>query len=158
MSAQAISRLVTGSYSNTSVTNDKLTLNAVKETTIENGAVSFDKLSYTGRRFDAHTGQVITSNISLGSGDLNSILLVDSTTSRTITLPSTASGVLVGDWVRVCSVSGSASTNNIIIDPGAGSSINNNTNGDRLRLDIDNSTVTLVYAGSNNWEIVERVF
>ena len=156
MSAQPIFRLKTGSYENVSVTNEKLALNSVDSNNINNGAVSFDKLATSGRRYDA---VVITSNTTLGSGDLNSVFLVNvAGGSRTITLPSTASGVSVGDWVQISNVLGDASTNNIIIDPGAGSSINNNTLGDRLRINVANSSATLVYSGSNNWQIVEKVF
>lgn len=156
MSAQPIFRLKTGSYENVSVTNEKLALNSVESNNINTGAVSFDKLATSGRRYDA---VVVTANTTLGSGDLNSVFLVNvAGGSRTITLPSTASGVSVGDWVQVCNVLGDASTNNIIIDPGAGSSINNNTLGDRLRINVANSSATLVYSGSNNWQIVEKVF
>lgn len=156
MSAQPIFRLKTSSYGDVSVTNEKLALGSVESDNINTGAISFDKLATSGRRYDA---VVITSNTTLGSGDLNSVFLVNvAGGSRTITLPSTASGVTVGDWVQISNVLGDASTNNIIIDPGAGSSINNNTLGDRLRINVANSSATLVYSGSNNWQIVEKVF
>lgn len=158
MSAQSVAQLKTSAYSDTSVTNAKLGLNAVQANNLQDGSVSFTKLATSGRRYDVHTSQVITANVTLGAGDLNAVLLVDCAASRVIDLPSTASGIVVGDWIKICSVSGSTSTNNIIINPGAGSSINANPAGDRLRMDIDDSAVTLVYAGSNNWELIEKVF
>lgn len=160
MSSQPIFRLVTASYAGTSVTNPKLGLNSVNTDNIDGAAVTFDKLSTSGRRYDVHTAAVITaSSTTLGSGDLNSVLLVSvAGGSRTITLPSTSTGVVVGDWVKICSVSGTTSTNNIIIDPGSGSSIDGKPLGDRLRIDINDAAVVLVYSGSNNWEIIEKVF
>jgi len=159
MSTQPIFQFVTDSYKAASVSASKLATNAAEEDKIATSAVSFAKLATSARRFKVQGNAVVNQNVSLGSGDLNTVVLIDcSAAARTVTLPSTATDVFVGDWVKVVNAVGQASVNNIIIDPGAGASIANRTVTDKLRMDIDDSTVTLVYAGGNNWEIVERVF
>lgn len=159
MSTQPIFQFVTDSYKSASVSASKLATSAAEEDKIAASAVSFSKLATSARRFKVQGSAVLNANVSLGSGDLNTVVLIDcAAASRTVTLPSTATGVTIGDWVRIVNAVGQASVNNIIIDPGAGASIANKTNADRLRIDVDDATVTLVYAGGNNWEIVERVF
>jgi hypothetical protein len=159
MSTQPIFQFVTDSYKAASVSASKLATNAAEEDKIASSAVSFAKLATSARRFKVQGSAVLNTNVSLGSGDLNTVVLIDCTAaSRTVTLPSTATGVSVGDWVKVVNAVGQASVNNIIIDPGSGASIANRTAADRLRIDVDDSSVTLIYAGGNNWELSERIF
>lgn len=87
----------------------------------------------------------VSSNISL-SKNIN--YFVNTSASRTLTLPASPA---VGDEIHIFDQTGSASTNNIVVN-----SNGNKINGvvDNLEIDVANAAVVLIYTGSSyGWRV-----
>ena len=115
----------------------------------------------TGRqRFNVYDNTVITTNITLTTLNMNSVVLVNTSDTRTITLP-LGSSIQIGDWVRIVDVGssesnvGNAYKKNIIITPNLLDRIQGGTAGDTLIMDVDSQALTLMWCGSTyDWRIV----
>lgn len=115
----------------------------------------------TGRqRFNVYNNTVITTNITLAVSDMNSVVLVNTSDTRTVTLP-LGSSIQIGDWVRIVDVGssesniGNAYRKNIIITPNILDRIQGGTAGDTLIMDVDSQALTLMWCGSTyDWRIV----
>jgi hypothetical protein len=115
----------------------------------------------TGRqRFNVYNNTVITTNIALAVSDMNSVVLVNTSDTRTVTLP-LGSSIQIGDWVRIVDVGssesniGNAYKKNIIITPNAQDRIQGGTTGDTLIMDVDSQALTVMWCGSTyDWRIV----
>jgi hypothetical protein len=115
----------------------------------------------TGRqRFTVYNNTVITTNITLTTLNMNSVVLVNTSDTRTITLP-LGSSIQIGDWVRIVDVGssesnvGNAYKKNIIITPNLLDRIQGGTAGDTLIMDVDSQALTLMWCGSTyDWRIV----
>jgi len=115
----------------------------------------------TGRpRFSVYNDTIITSvSVTLTSSDMNKVLLLNTSTTRFIYLPS-GSSVQLGDWIRIVDVgtetsSGNAFKNNIVIYPNSGDRIQGGPINDILIMDVDSQAITLMWCGStHDWRIV----
>jgi hypothetical protein len=108
-----------------------------------------------------YSGNVITaSTTTLTSADVNKIILVNTSSVRTINLPA-GSGISAGSIVKIVDVgnsatsSGNASSFNINIVPNASDQINGAFAGASFSIDINGGYVELIWAGSTyDWRIV----
>ena len=115
----------------------------------------------TGRpRFNVYNDTVITTNVVLTSSDMNRVLLLNTSSTRTVTLPA-GSTVILGDWIRIIDVgssesnSGNAFKNNITITPNAADRIQGGAAGDTFIIDVDSQAITLMWCGStHDWRLV----
>lgn len=115
----------------------------------------------TGRtRFSVYNDTVISTNVTLTASDMNKVLLLNTSSARTVVLP-IGSSVQLGDWIRIVDVgsnelnSGNAFKNNITIDPNDADRIQGGVVGDTLIMDVDAQAITLMWCGStHDWRIV----
>ena len=112
------------------------------------GTVDFSGATVTGLpapEFVQMTTVSVSSNITLES---NKRYFVDTAAARTLTLPASPAN---GDDVQVFDVTGSAATNNIVLDS---NSLKINGTVQNLEIDIDYDIVSLVYTGSTyGWAV-----
>jgi hypothetical protein len=113
------------------------------------GTVDFSGATVTGLpapEFVQMTTVSVSSNITLES---NKRYFVDTAAARTLTLPANPAN---GDDVQVFDVTGSAATNNIVVDS---NSLKINGTVQNLEIDIDYDIVSLVYTGSTyGWVVI----
>jgi hypothetical protein len=115
----------------------------------------------TGRtRFSVYNDTVISTNVTLTASDMNKVLLLNTSSTRTVVLP-IGSSVQLGDWIRIvdlgtgASNTGNAYKNNITIDPNNADKIQGGSNGDTFIMDVDGQAITLMWCGSTyDWRIV----
>jgi hypothetical protein len=110
-------------------------------------------------RFSVYNNTVISTNVTLTASDMNRVLLLDTSSARTVVLP-IGSSLQLGDWIRIVDVgsensSGNAFKNNITIDPNNADKIQAGFTGDTLIMDVDSQAITLMWCGSTyDWRIV----
>lgn len=120
----------------------------------------------TGRqRFSVYNDAVITTDITLTSANINSVLLVNTSDIRTIILP-IGSSIQIGDWIRIVDVgtgasnlfpgsTGNAYKKNITVTPNSADRIQAGSPGESLAIDVDSQALTLMWCGSTyDWRIV----
>jgi hypothetical protein len=115
----------------------------------------------TGRpRFSVYNDTIISTNVTLTASDMNKVLLLNTSSARTVVLP-IGSSVQLGDWIRIVDMGsgetsiGNAFKNNITIDPNNADRIQGGTAGDTLIMDVDSQALTLMWCGSTyDWRIV----
>ena len=115
----------------------------------------------TGRtRFSVYNDTVISTDVTLTASDMNKVLLLNTSNTRTITLP-TGSTVQLGDWIRIVDLGegesniGNAYKNNITITPNVADRIQGGSVGDTFIMDVDGQAITLMWCGSTyDWRIV----
>jgi len=115
----------------------------------------------TGRtRFSVYNDTVMSTDVTLTASDMNKVLLLNTSSARTVVLP-IGSSVQLGDWIRIVDVgssesnSGNAFKNNITIDPNSADRIQGGSVGDTLIMDVDAQAITLMWCGSaHDWRIV----
>lgn len=115
----------------------------------------------TGRqRFTVYNDTVISANVTLTASDMNKVLLVDTSTERTVVLP-IGTSIQLGDWIRIVDMGtgetnvGNAFKKNIIVDPNDADRIQGGAAGDTLIMDVDGQAITLMWCGSTyDWRIV----
>ena len=90
----------------------------------------------TGRtRFSVYNDTVMSTNVTLTASDMNKVLLLNTSSARTVVLP-IGSSVQLGDWIRIvdlgtgASNTGNAYTQNITIDPNNADIIPGRSDGD----------------------------
>lgn len=114
----------------------------------------------TGRtRFSIYNNTVISTNITLTASDMNKVVLLNTSSTRTVTLPQ-GSGIELGDWIRIVDLGtgesnvGNSYINNITITPNAADRIQGGTAGDTFIMDVNGQSVTLMWCGSTyDWRI-----
>ena len=115
----------------------------------------------TGRtRFSVYNDTVISTNVTLTSSDMNKVLLLNTSSARTVVLP-IGSSIEVGDWIKIVDIgtgesnSGNANTNNITVSPNVADRIQGGSAGDTLIIDVNKQELTLMWCGSTyDWRIV----
>lgn len=115
----------------------------------------------TGRtRFSIYNNTVISTNITLTASDMNKVVLLNTSSTRTVTLPQ-GSGIELGDWIRIVDLGtgesnvGNSYINNITITPNAADRIQGGTAGDTFIMDVNGQSVTLMWCGSTyDWRII----
>lgn len=115
----------------------------------------------TGRtRFSIYNNTVISTNITLTASDMNKVVLLNTSSTRTVTLPQ-GSGIELGDWIRIVDLGtgesnvGNSYINNITITPNATDRIQGGTAGDTFIMDVNGQSVTLMWCGSTyDWRII----
>ena len=115
----------------------------------------------TGRtRFSVYNDTVMSTNVTLTASDMNKVLLLNTSSTRTVVLP-IGSSVQLGDWIRIvdlgtgASNTGNAYKQNITIDPNSADRIQGGSNGDTFIMDVDGQAITLMWCGSTyDWRIV----
>jgi hypothetical protein len=115
----------------------------------------------TGRtRFSIYNNTVISTNITLTASDMNKLVLLNTSSTRTVTLPQ-GSGIELGDWIRIVDLGtgesnvGNSYINNITITPNAADRIQGGTAGDTFIMDVNGQSVTLMWCGSTyDWRII----
>jgi len=115
----------------------------------------------TGRtRFSVYNDTVMSTNVTLTASDMNKVLLLNTSSARTVVLP-IGSSVQLGDWIRIvdlgtgASNTGNAYKQNITIDPNNADKIQGGSNGDTFIMDVDGQAITLMWCGSTyDWRIV----
>ena len=115
----------------------------------------------TGRtRFSVYNDTVMSTNVTLTASDMNKVLLLNTSSARTVVLP-IGSSVQLGDWIRIvdlgtgASNTGNAYKQNITIDPNSADRIQGGSNGDTFIMDVDGQAITLMWCGSTyDWRIV----
>jgi hypothetical protein len=112
------------------------------------------------QRFNVYNDTVISTNVTLTSGDMNKVLLLNTSAERTVVLP-IGSSIEVGDWIRIVDMgtgetnTGNAYKKNITIDPNNADRIQGGSAGDTLIMDVDAQALTLMWCGSTyDWRIV----
>ena len=131
------------------------------------GIVGVSSITCTGtitgkKRFPVYNNTVITNNVTLTASDMNSVVLVNTSEARIITLPP-GSNLQIGDWITIVDVgsgeanSGNAYKKNITI-------VDNVTSSDRIQggavnesliMDVDSQALTLMWCGSTyDWRII----
>jgi hypothetical protein len=113
-------------------------------------------------RFSVYNNAVITANVTISASNMNKVLLLNTSSTRIITLPA-GSSVELGDWIRIVDVgtgatnSGNAFKNNIYITPNPTTvdRIQGGSEGEDLIMDVDSQAITLMWCGSTyDWRIV----
>ena len=115
----------------------------------------------TGRtRFSVYNDTVMSTNVTLTASDMNKVLLLNTSSTRTVVLP-IGSSVQLGDWIRIVDLgtgetnTGNAYKKNITIDPNSADRIQGGSNGDTFIMDVDGQAITLMWCGSTyDWRIV----
>lgn len=117
----------------------------------------------TGRtRFSIYNNTVISTDITLTASDMNKVVLLNTSSTRTVTLPQ-GSGVELGDWIRIVDLgtgetnTGNSYINNITITPNSSDRIQGGSAGDTFIMDLDGQSVTLMWCGSTydyDWRLV----
>jgi len=115
----------------------------------------------TGRtRFSVYNNSVISANVTLTPSDMNKILLLNTSSARSVVLP-IGSSVQLGDWIRIVDLGtgesnvGNAYKNNIIISPNPSDRIQGGLVDDTFIMDVDGQAITLMWCGSTyDWRIV----
>ena len=115
----------------------------------------------TGRtRFSVYNDTVMSTNVTLTASDMNKVLLLNTSSARTVVLP-IGSSVQLGDWIRIvdlgtgASNTGNAYKQNITIDPNSADRIQGGSNGDTFIMDVDGQAITFMWCGSTyDWRIV----
>lgn len=115
----------------------------------------------TGRtRFSIYNNTVISTNITLTASDMNKVVLLNTSSTRTVTLPQ-GSGIELGDWIRIVDLGtgesnvGNSYINNITITPNATDRIQGGTAGDTFIMDVNGQSVTLMWCDSTyDWRII----
>ena len=115
----------------------------------------------TGRtRFSIYNNTVISTNITLTTSDMNKVVLLNTSSTRTVTLPQ-GSGIELGDWIRIVDLGtgesnvGNSYINNITITPNTADRIQGGTAGDTFIMDVNGQSVTLMWCGSTyDWRII----
>ena len=115
----------------------------------------------TGRtRFSVYNDTVMSTNVTLTASDMNKVLLLNTSSTRTVVLP-IGSSVQLGDLIRIvdlgtgASNTGNAYKQNITIDPNSADRIQGGSNGDTFIMDVDGQAITLMWCGSTyDWRIV----
>ena len=102
----------------------------------------------------------MSTDVTLTASDMNKVLLLNTSSARTVVLP-IGSSVQLGDWIRIvdlgtgASNTGNAYKNNITIDPNNADKIQGGSNGDTFIMDVDGQAITLMWCGSTyDWRIV----
>ena len=111
-------------------------------------------------RFSVYNDTVISTDVTLTANDMNKVLLLNTSSARTVVLP-IGSSIQLGDWIRIVDIgtgetnTGNAFKNNITIDPNNADRIQGGSAGDTLIMDVDSQAITLMWCGSTyDWRIV----
>jgi hypothetical protein len=111
-------------------------------------------------RFSVYNDTVMTTNVTLNASDMNKVLLLNTSSARTVVLP-IGSSIQIGDWIRIVDLgtgetnTGNAYKNNITIDPNNADRIQGGSAGDTLIMDVDAQAITLMWCGSTyDWRII----
>ena len=111
-------------------------------------------------RFSVYNDTVISTDVTLTANDMNKVLLLNTSSARTVVLP-IGSSVQLGDWIRIvdlgtgASNTGNAYKNNIIISPNPSDRIQGGLVDDTFIMDVDGQAITLMWCGSTyDWRIV----
>lgn len=111
-------------------------------------------------RFSVYNNTVISTNITLNASDMNKVVLLNTSSTRTVTLPQ-GSGIEPGDWIRIVDLGtgesnvGNSYINNITITPNSSDRIQGGSAGDTFIMDVNGQSVTLMWCGSTyDWRIV----
>lgn len=115
----------------------------------------------TGRqRFTVYNNTVMSTDVTLTASDMNKVVLLNTSSTRTVTLPQ-GSGVELGDWIRVVDLGtgesnvGNSYINNITITPNSSDRIQGGSAGDTFIMDVNGQSVTLMWCGSTyDWRII----
>lgn len=111
-------------------------------------------------RFSVYNNAVIEANVSISASNMNKVVLLNTSSSRTVTLPA-GSSVQLGDWIRIVDIgkgennTGNSYKNNITILPNSNDRIQGGSSGDSFIMDVDGQAITLMWCGPTyDWRII----
>lgn len=115
-------------------------------------------------RFSVYNNTVIEANVTLTASDMNKVVLLNTSSTRTVTLPA-GSSVQLGDWIRIVDIgkgennTGNSYKNNITIlpnpNPNPRDRIQGGSSGDSFIMDVDGQAITLMWCGPTyDWRII----